>query len=470
MRFSDLAVMAVIVVGISILFFAIIFGSKDDNVVYRYAKTEIVPYSTVINPIGCKSRINIFQFSNNTPSSIMAQRINAECNYRRIEDQTIYSQNRVTSFVSDTKLRNTQIIKIINDHGGTFIADDLIIHYPLRDLPDETIYYVEDEELKFLSSDKKNSSLNRISSKGIDIGEIEGIKLTRKDNNLFLNNNLIFTISEKIIGPMGDSEFKLVPAIKKKERRVISSPQLIPFTIFQTNNKNMIPSKMRTAIDTIINLNSEYDYIYFDEADRSSFILDNFGDEIFKLYDSLIPGAFRADFFRAAYLYLNGGVYLDSSMVAVTSLREVLRVDDTFVSPEDGNATIKRSHPHIYNAFIAATPKHPIMKLYLDKIIENVRNKDYSQTDLGITGPRTLGYAFVEHTGKELKPLKDYGNGIRILKRSGGGILSKYDNRILDENERVIFFAKYRGYYSDQKKYNGKRYGNFFKQKKVFKD
>lgn len=426
---------------LSLLFLIHLLLPEEDSLHQKQVeKIVFEPPQTTFKTIECRQIPPIIYRSEDfSDSAISSIRINPEFSVRKIPI------NKRGLKIEESK----DIIRIIYEQGGYYISDKLISHSPLSKLPDDdVIYFFEGKELLFLSGSRGNEKLNNG----------EGIELERRGNRLYFQNELIFTISEKLIGPP-TSEYSLDFAITYRKKEIIASGQRIPYIIVQTNEKEEIPLQMKLAINTILNNNREYDYYYFTSKDRDEFIKTNFGDEIFDIYDSLIPGAFRADFFRTAFLYLKGGVYIDSSMVSVTPLREVISHHDELITADDDNATVSRGHPHLYNAFIAVTPKHPIMERYLNKSIENIRNRDYSKTDLGITGPRTFGEAFVELTGIIPEQLKRYSN-IKILSRT--------KKQICDESN-VIFFVKYKGYFDDQKKYNGKRYGSLFKSGKVFR-
>lgn len=46
---------------------------------------------------------------------------------------------------------------------------------------------------------------------------------------------------------------------------------------------------------------------------------------------------------------------------------------------------------NLFNCFIASTPKHPILKLCIDKIVDNVENNIIPFSNLDFTGPGVLG-------------------------------------------------------------------------------
>lgn len=55
-----------------------------------------------------------------------------------------------------------------------------------------------------------------------------------------------------------------------------------------------------------------------DDEQASAFILDNYGPSVHSLYASFPLGVMRADFWRYAILYANGGIYSDIDTMCVT--------------------------------------------------------------------------------------------------------------------------------------------------------
>lgn len=111
--------------------------------------------------------------------------------------------------------------------------------------------------------------------------------------------------------------------------------QKIPRVIFQTNATNEIGEGLFLALENVKKFNPEYTHLYFNDNECSKFIEENFDKRTFRAYSSIVPGAYRSDFFRACYLYKNGGVYMDTGITCVKPLRELIHENDVFISPED---------------------------------------------------------------------------------------------------------------------------------------
>lgn len=225
--------------------------------------------------------------------------------------------------------------------------------------------------------------------------------------------------------------------------------QKIPKNIVQTNYSNLVLSGMNSAIKTIQRLNPEYNYYYFDNDQSSKFIKDNFSSDIFEAYQTLVPGAYKADLFRVCFLLINGGVYLDTGFVGILPLRELLTSDDEFVCPED-NKWSESGIPHIHNAFLASIPNHPILREALKAMINNINNKFYGESTLEITGPIAIGKVFSKYLNvKIVTGNTQYGEGIRTIQflrdDNKNKRITNGENQI-NGQEKVFFYTKYNTY------------------------
>jgi mannosyltransferase OCH1-like enzyme len=234
-----------------------------------------------------------------------------------------------------------------------------------------------------------------------------------------------------------------------------TSEQLIPRIIMQTNESYDVPKKMYDAMMTVSFKNPDYQYIYFDSERRKQYITDNFGSEMLEVYDTLIPGAFKADLFRYCFLFKTGGVYVDSGMVAKLSLSSLIKPDDQFLAPEDDGG--KR----VCNGFMCVAPNHPILQLTIDRVVENVRSHYYGQSSLQITGPILMGDVFFKVVKRKAEAETDYGNGVRLISHlsartiSGDVCVSPGEIRA---GGQLFFMTKYPLYHLDMLWYHTKEH------------
>lgn len=194
---------------------------------------------------------------------------------------------------------------------------------------------------------------------------------------------------------------------------------MIPKIIFQSWKTKELSPVLQKNVKKIKDMNPEYEYLLYDDLDCKKFLLDHFGVNYANAFDILIPGAFKCDFWRYAVLYVYGGVYLDMDITPYVPFRDMIDIDDEFIS------TIDRSVDGIvgiYQAFIACTPRHPIMKLSLDIAFVNIATRKIGMAPsdiLSITGPGVVAIALnlylnKKNTNSGFKPGKN--NGIKLFR------------------------------------------------------
>lgn len=269
--------------------------------------------------------------------------------------------------------------------------------------------------------------------------------------------NMIESIDKKVVS---------MPTFSPSRRPHLLQLQKIPYIIHQSHNKNKIPIKMKEAIDSVISMNPEYEHRYYDEDARRKFICEHFSKRVSRAYDDLIPGAYKCDLFRYCVLYVFGGVYLDSGFVAVNPLRNVITPDLTFLSTQDNPIGPK----YLYNAFICATPQHPIIRRTIELALDMIERRDYGSQCLDITGPTIFGKACVDITGYLCEKDFHHQKGIKIgnHKYTEGCISGEI---IVDDI--VLFYTKYPGYRSDSKWYCDQEHNHYPKlwdEKRVFRE
>ena len=114
-------------------------------------------------------------------------------------------------------------------------------------------------------------------------------------------------------------------------------------------------------------LPSSWQYIHFTNEQQEEYILKNplpTFDNMIDLYRSL-NGAHKSDLFRFYYLYINGGVFIDSDAMLTTNITDVIKNYSFF------SAISEPSNQLLLNGFMGIE-KHHIISLTMLKSIYNI--------------------------------------------------------------------------------------------------
>ena len=234
----------------------------------------------------------------------------------------------------------------------------------------------------------------------------------------------------------------------------------IPRNIFQTWQTKNISDNFKKLSETWIEKNPNYSYFLFDDNDCKEFIKKHFEINVYLAYCRVIPGAFKADFWRYCVLYIYGGVYVDIDTICHNEIDLFLNDDIEFMTPIDLNNGFDMGTYNLFNAFIASVPKHPILLNCINLVVYNIENNLIPKSNLDFTGPGILGKAtnkylnlneessFVGkqgfHDNYKIKFLhfeyiseyvKDNNNNILFQNKNGNPLITEiYNNEIKNTN------------------------------------
>ncbi len=220
----------------------------------------------------------------------------------------------------------------------------------------------------------------------------------------------------------------------------------IPKKIFQTWKSRYLTEKVYNHVRKLIDMNPDYDYYLFGDYECREYLKRYFTSEYLAAFDDIVPGAFKADFWRYAVLYREGGVYIDIDLDILYPLDSFIPKDTDFVSVKD---RCPPTHPNgIYQAFIATIPLHDFLSCSLQLCLSNVQSIYYDkQTCLGITGPRMMGTAMNGALKRDVET--GFSQGEFSFKNTKGEnskyklyIFSDVSNDIRNENNVLIMNNK----------------------------
>ncbi len=181
----------------------------------------------------------------------------------------------------------------------------------------------------------------------------------------------------------------------------------IPYLTSMTSRAKMViyrTSKTRYTNTKVYNncyrkwlqLNPSANMVWFDDLDCKRYMRKQ-PSEVYEAYQSLRPGAFKADLFRLCILYDTGGIYVDCEAMPYVSIREMmagveLPSERMFIAPLDRRG--------IHNGFMIISRRHPFLQTCIQYIVDNVKNKRYYSDDLAITGPVALSRSINRYLGR----------------------------------------------------------------------
>ena len=227
----------------------------------------------------------------------------------------------------------------------------------------------------------------------------------------------------------------------RDKNKKISSKNSIPKTIITSVKSYNLEKFIYKVFKNNQELNPDYEFYVFDDIECLNFIKDNYGQEYVELFEKLIPGAYKSDFFRYLYMYKNGGIWLDINKQLVISIDEILDITEK----QEFLFVVDTIPGYIYQAFFYVRPKNKLLKLTIQKCIYNIVNEIYGTGALEPTGPKCIGNVFTEYYGTELensKFISAYNNNqnVKLLEQ----II--IDVRPFDRNQYLVsnkFFVPY---------------------------
>jgi hypothetical protein len=170
---------------------------------------------------------------------------------------------------------------------------------------------------------------------------------------------------------------------------------VIPLNLYLTWSIKELPPKMQENVDRMKKVNPEFNIQIFDCDERREFIKNNFSKDILTVYDTLIPGAYKADLWRLCILYINGGIYADIKLNCINNFKFIALTErEYFVLDIYGQS--KKGEIGLFNALLVSKPKNILLLRCINKISKNVKNNNYGYNYLYPTGPGLLGEEYIK--------------------------------------------------------------------------
>ena len=251
---------------------------------------------------------------------------------------------------------------------------------------------------------------------------------------------------------------KNVLVVKNNDFKIYNQPytffkpdynSIIPRDIYQTWFTKDLPQKMRERVELLKKQNPRFNHYLYDDNDCREFIKNNFKPDVLNAYDSLIPGAYKADLWRLCILFINGGIYLDIKLICVNGFRLIeLTENNHFVKDRPINT--------IFNTLMVSQKGNIFLYKAIRQIVENVNNKYYGNTPLSPTGPEMLGSVIINNKLVVNVDMTHYEGGGYIIYKNRFVISTEYPEY---NNERTNSYNSI----------NTKRYDKLWENRNIYK-
>jgi hypothetical protein len=212
----------------------------------------------------------------------------------------------------------------------------------------------------------------------------------------------------------------------------------VPLVIYETYGSLSVPPKMKECMDKLRHANPEFKHYLYSDAECLAFIKENFDQDVAEAFTVLKPGAYKSDLWRYCILYKRGGVYMDIKLYTSdgVSLKDIIQeMPQLFVLDTDYSSNLCAAKLSIYNAFMISPPDNPIFKTCIDRIVACCKERCYTESYLGVTGPCLLGSVIAEglpsgrEEYKKNHPVRlvPTASGHASIQSNGTTIVNEYD-------------------------------------------
>jgi len=232
--------------------------------------------------------------------------------------------------------------------------------------------------------------------------------------------------------------------------------ELMYFHQILISDDNSVPEL--PYIDTVKDKFSNCEYKLWTNSDVLDLISSEFDDTVKKVYEGLVPYAYKADLAKYLLIHQFGGWFSDINNMMLTQVSVDSQIDavlfsDIF-SASGGSWSVTPSLMYGKRGF-------PIFSNAIDIVIKNFNDKYYGRTPLCPTGPVPLGTAIVNHGLGSLPEyivgkLIEFQDG-RFFTMDDGTRIARYKpNGLEGGNAGIIGTNNYNNYWYDRNVYGEK--------------
>ena len=275
--------------------------------------------------------------------------------YHAVKNNLYDNQKLINIVINNPNNFNNETISHFPGGPGNYESKIVKMTNYMRDI----MFNVTNKELKLTNN---NSLINKTyiwDNSNIEFLENGKMKAFGHGRYSFINKYLLrcYFGGRKHLLKFNQDYSKFI-SVRKDDFEVVCGdkyiPKKIPKIIIQTAKNN----PERYIIDIINQKCPEWTYIHFIDSEIIQYFKENPIQElpdIIEKFNSFSKGQHKADLFRYYYLYLNGGIFLDSDAIFEVNVNDIIKsYDSVFVKSFMPNT-------HLFNGFIATYPKNPII-------------------------------------------------------------------------------------------------------------
>jgi len=158
--------------------------------------------------------------------------------------------------------------------------------------------------------------------------------------------------------------------------KVGNSDRQIPRIIHQTWFEDLSPETY-PQITRMQNSwkNTGWEYRFYTDTTARDYIKKNYPSRFLDAFDSLIPGAYKADLFRYLVLMKDGGVYSDVDVMLSGDIESFITPTMSFFAPQDAVGDFADAKYCLWNGMMGSAPGHPFMIKAVERTVELVLNR-----------------------------------------------------------------------------------------------
>lgn len=172
------------------------------------------------------------------------------------------------------------------------------------------------------------------------------------------------------------------------QNAIQSSTMQIPRKIMQYWDQRDPPAGIVQLLHTWVDAHPGFTYSRFDDATAREYLVAQHPQSVLNAYRRASHPAQKSDLFRLAYLFREGGFYVDADDRCIGSLASIVPRDAVFTGYQEQYATLG-------NNFIGCLPGDAVIGRALALAVETLRDGDADTIWLA-TGPGLMTRAFAE--------------------------------------------------------------------------